>query len=314
MPRTACLIISAFLIVLFPLSAQAAVQMTIPSSATEGSEISLKISADADALVPVKAVDSGGNIVFYEEVRMNSQGRYWGSLSLPDSGAEALLIIAGQGIDVDSEQLLIIEKRNSSAAKTNKSNFVTTATGKLIDSRTVELRAKEPAFWDLKGHWAQNSLQKIIERGLLSGYPDNSFRPDNNMSRAEFVTLMVKAMGLHAEGTRSFEDTKSHWAHDYISIALLCGLVNGYSDREFGPDNPISREQMALIISKAAGLGPGVGQCSFGDLSKASPWALDAIARVVSSGIMKGYPDGNFAPCAYTTRAEAAMAIAKTLD
>ena len=109
-------------------------------------------------------------------------------------------------------------------------------------------------FSDIKGHWAESQINEMINEGIVKGYPDGSFKPDGDISRAEFVSLIVKAFKLTKAKGKDFDDISNHWAKDAILTANAHGIVNGYSDTKFGPDNPITREQMAVMIVKAASL------------------------------------------------------------
>ena len=90
-------------------------------------------------------------------------------------------------------------------------------------------------------------------------------KPDKNITRAEFVTILVKAFALEAKTGHVFADTSLHWAKDSISTAASYGIVNGYNENTFGPDDTITREQMAVMIMKAAQLTPATAELTFVD-------------------------------------------------
>lgn len=105
---------------------------------------------------------------------------------------------------------------------------------------------------DVAGHWALNNINKLVDLGCISGYPDGSFRPDETITRAEFATVLVKAFKLENDGSSIFTDTAGHWAEEYIAAAAANEVVSGYDADTFGPDDLITREQMAVMIVKAA--------------------------------------------------------------
>lgn len=171
------------------------------------------------------------------------------------------------------------------------------------------------AFSDIKGHWAEKTIGDMVALGAISGYDDGLFRPDNNITRAEFTTLLMKALiksGLMPlqEG-RTISDTKGHWAQEYITSAASYGIVSGYDEDTFGPDDLISREQMAVMAVKAFGLEPGAAEIQFADADGISGWAREAVETMVKNGIMAGYPDNTFQPQGNATRAEAVTTISK---
>ncbi|MEN1761722.1 S-layer homology domain-containing protein [Anoxynatronum sibiricum] len=165
---------------------------------------------------------------------------------------------------------------------------------------------------DLKGHWAENVVREMMARGAINGYPDGTFRPDNPITRAEFTTILVSVMGYQQDASKVFADTQSHWARAAISTAHLQGVVKGYSDSMFGPDDPISREQVAVMVTKAASL-PRGGQPAFTDYMEIREWAREGVIAAVSAGIFSGYPDNSFKPRTPMTRAEASVVLQKVL-
>lgn len=173
--------------------------------------------------------------------------------------------------------------------------------------------AKSVMMKDIQGHWAEPTIQKMADAGIVSGNPDGTFNPEGKITRAEFATLLVKAYKLSGSG-KVFTDTTSHWAKDYIAIASANGIVNGYSDSIFGPNDPITREQMAVMIVKTAQLEPSSTPLSFTDSARVSAWASTAVATAFANKIIKGLPDGRFAPQDNATRAQAAVVINASLN
>ncbi len=164
-------------------------------------------------------------------------------------------------------------------------------------------------FTDISGHWARASIQRLAQAKVISGYPDHTYRPDARISRAEFTVILVKALKLVPTNGRIFDDTAQHWAKNSIATAQAYGIVNGYSSTEFGPDEKITREQMAVMITKAANLQAAADGKVFADSDSIADWAKDSIAAVSARGLMNGYPDGNFKPQANATRAETARVL-----
>ncbi|MEN6390028.1 MAG: S-layer homology domain-containing protein [Syntrophomonas sp.] len=165
---------------------------------------------------------------------------------------------------------------------------------------------------DIAGHWALESINKLIARGAVKGYPDGSFKPDATITRAEFTTAVVKAFNLTNANGKYFTDTTGHWAKDYIATAAAEGIVGGYDESSFGPDDSISREQMAVIVIKAARLTPAA-ENNFIDSGSIADWAREAVATAVKNQLLKGYPDNTFRPASEATRAEAVSVIASAL-
>lgn len=164
---------------------------------------------------------------------------------------------------------------------------------------------------DIYGHWAERQIRDLVASGAISGYPDGCFRPNQTISRAEFASMIVKVLGLSSSGTKLFADTQGHWGRYTIAAAYEAGIVSGYDTNRFGPDDPITREQMAVMIVKATGLTNQNSQLSFVDSRAISTWARSAVARTAAQKIIMGYPDNTFQPAKPATRAEAVSIISR---
>lgn len=169
-------------------------------------------------------------------------------------------------------------------------------------------------FNDVIGHWAAAHINKMVEIGAISGYADGTFKPNNNITRAEFATALVKALGLEVKSGKVFADTENHWAKDYISTAYANGILSGYDETTFGTNDFITREQMAVMVVKAASLENTTVQNKFADDRDISSWAKEAVNTAGNNGIINGYPDNTFKPQNNATRAEAVTAIVKIIQ
>jgi hypothetical protein len=175
-------------------------------------------------------------------------------------------------------------------------------------------QAAAPLLTDIDQHWAQRSIEQLVQSGAVGGYADGSFKPDQNISRAEFAVILSKAFKLGSSDKPVFTDTEEHWARGYIASAVAGGIASGFSAEKFAPDELITREQMAVMVYHAAGLNGTAAEVKYKDSRSVSDWAIQAIAAVNQSGLMKGYPDNSFRPRAYASRAEAVTVIAAALN
>jgi GH43 family beta-xylosidase len=164
---------------------------------------------------------------------------------------------------------------------------------------------------DIAEHWANTNIRKLIALGAVEGYPDGTFKPNNSITRAEFVKFLVAALKLQPESGKVFKDTNSHWAKDYISTASAYGITNGYSNTLFAPDDLISREQMAVMVVNAAKLAISEDEVTFMDKGDISFWAVGAVSTAQKQGLIEGYLDNRFLPAGHATRAEAVTVIVK---
>ncbi|MCD1261192.1 S-layer homology domain-containing protein [Paenibacillus athensensis] len=145
----------------------------------------------------------------------------------------------------------------------------------------------------------------------VNGYEDGTFRPERAITRAEMATILTRVVEQESTATDiAYSDVPAgHWAAAAISKATTMKLMSGYPDGTFGPDRPITRAEMASLVSLlATANSDGAG---FSDI--AGHWAQAAILKAQGAGLIEGYPDGSFQPEQAITRAEAVAIINKTL-
>ena len=150
------------------------------------------------------------------------------------------------------------------------------------------------------------STEKVNQPAYISGFPDGTFKPGKEVTRAEAVRMFVKLVNNGAElpknPTTSFKDANNAWYSDEINYAVAKGFIKGYSDGTFKPNQAITRAEFAQMISTFVKNGyPGTG--SFKDVK--GHWASDAISALYGNKNIKGYSDGTFKPDQKLTRAEA---------
>lgn len=190
---------------------------------------------------------------------------------------------------------------------------------KLVNSKLelIELSQQltiRSGFIDITGHWAETAILKASEYGWVSGYTDGSFRPGNNITRAEFVTIIVRALGLKADANveLSFKDAQSipAWSKGAVAAAVTAGLIEGYSDGTFQADKLVTRAEMTTIIvrSQKKPIDPHV-KTEFRDDKDIPAWAKPYVAVAVEQGWVKGVGNNSFAPVKQATRAEATQLI-----
>ena len=168
---------------------------------------------------------------------------------------------------------------------------------------------------DIKGHWAESAITSWQDKGLISGYTDGTFKPDNSITRAEFASMVNKSLGLTEKGDVPFSDVKSgSWYYDAISIAVKAGYCSGYEDGTFKPDATITRAEAAVMIALAKGLTQNTAAASgFADAANIPAWAKGYVGAVVSAGYMSGRPNGTFDATNTITRAEAVSSLDRAM-
>lgn len=171
-------------------------------------------------------------------------------------------------------------------------------------------------FNDIKGHKNQGAIEELAARNIINGKTENNFEPNSTMTRAEYAAIITKALGISNKGHIIFDDVlPTDWYYDYISAAYSYGIITGVSETEFNPGGNITREEAAVMTSRAAKLcgmdfNPGALNsrdilAEFPDYIKISAWATDALAFCYDEGILsKEVYEIN--PKEYVTRAEIA--------
>lgn len=161
--------------------------------------------------------------------------------------------------------------------------------------------------------WAAEAIKILADKGVIAGKGNNLFAPNDNVTRQEFVKMLVGTFGFSVEDTTCyFADVTADWAKPYVAIANALGIVNGTSATTFSPDALITREDGAVMLARAAAvLGNALepGGNTFADDAQIAAYAKDGVYGLANAGIISGKGNNNFDPKASMTRAEAAKMI-----
>jgi len=198
----------------------------------------------------------------------------------------------------------------------------------------VDDRRPGPSFSDTGKHWAREDISSLAARGVAKGFPDGTFKPDQGVTRAQFVSFLAAALQWPAPASAPvFKDEIPAWAGPAVAAAFSRGVITGYPDGTFAPEARITRCEMAVMISRALGLeeteereeteeqeaieGPEApedsqGQVEYKDSRNIPGFARDAVARVSAAGLFKG-SNGLFRPLDGATRAETATVVSRVL-
>ena len=167
---------------------------------------------------------------------------------------------------------------------------------------------------DVNGHWAKQTVDIFMKLGFINGYEDGTAKPDQKITRAEFVSILSRIFDVKGTENVQLQDINSHWAKAAIAKYAAAGIIGGYGDGTFQPDKTISREEMVVILSRLVQMDAvtkDAAKGSFSDLN--SSYAADAIKQAAQAGMVSGKSDGIFDPTANSTRAEALQIILNTL-
>ena len=178
----------------------------------------------------------------------------------------------------------------------------------------------KPDFQDLDSvEWARTAINGLAMRGMINGRDQYTFDPNANITRAEYCQILMGAINaLNAKGESTFADVPSTaWYYNAVSVASQLGIVSGYGDGNFGPNDLITRQDMALMTYKTAkimnkSLEPVNAEITFEDSHEISDYAFEAVMTLQKAGIINGMTDTTFEPHSNATRAQSAKVIFDT--
>nr|MBQ4317669.1 S-layer homology domain-containing protein [Clostridia bacterium] len=196
---------------------------------------------------------------------------------------------------------------------------VTIALALLISAVISAAPASYAAFDDTEGHWAYDTIEVMTAEGILSGYGDGTFRPDNTVTRAEFVKMMVAAFGLEKAEDEHFvpyaDVSSADWYYTYISAALSDGFLIDYGIT-FEPHTELTREEAVTLLARYLNLPKEnlVPLGSFTDDREITEDYRIYVLRAVYADLIWGYPDGTLRPHNTLTRAEALTLLKRAME
>ena len=158
------------------------------------------------------------------------------------------------------------------------------------------------------------AVDYVSQAGIMVGDDKGNFAPEKTVTRAEMATILCNVLeenqGLTTDGSVFTDVPAQHWANRYVVKAAELGLVSGYGNGKFGPEDPITREQLAVMLWRYAGSPAGTGSLnSFPDGAKTSDWAVSALKWAVERKIIIGRDNGALDPSGTATRAEVATML-----
>ncbi|MGF7184780.1 hypothetical protein GGQ84_000865 [Desulfitispora alkaliphila] len=207
-----------------------------------------------------------------------------------------------------------------------KDNGRTYALLKRKGNSTYFIVNDEKEFNDTANHWAEEEIKLLASKRIINGMTEATFAPQEQVTRAQFATMLVNALALEWGGTKTnFVDVEeSAWYANAVATAVEAGLVRGYEDNTFRPNAPIVRQEMAVMITNALMVADKSISLKddefshkikhFNDQEQISNWARKSVAIAVDEGIISGMPNGEFAPSAKADRAQSVVMIRRSLQ
>ncbi|MDN4604504.1 S-layer homology domain-containing protein [Paenibacillus sp. F6_3S_P_1C] len=285
-------------------------------------KLSLNLSITANATASRQATNAGMNVIgatAFTLTAMNPAGQSQNIQQL-DKYANHQVSVS-KGTDTGHLAVLRVDQVNGKTVFTpvpftldgNNINIYSRTNGSYV------LVQHTASFNDTMSHWARQEIEALAGKYIIQGINDKVFEPNRSITRAEFTALMIRMFGLSVPDTEgsSFKDvSNTSWYAPYITSATEAGLIKGYTGSQFKPEQTISREEMAVIISRGFALAgydtsSTTSAASFADGEQIQNWAKSAVGLLNQYEIVKGNPDGSFKPKGSATRAESAAMLGR---
>ena len=172
-------------------------------------------------------------------------------------------------------------------------------------------------FNDTSGHWAKNSIDYVVEKGYFVGLSETEFGPNKSITRGQFVTVLGRMLNINISdyNTQNFKDVKaSTYYSPYITWANKVGIVSGIGEGKFAPDKELTREEMAVMMTKflkvsGKNLNAKGNENGFKDEKNIATWAKESVKEMARLGVVSGMEDGKFEPKSAFTRAQVAQVL-----
>ncbi len=166
-------------------------------------------------------------------------------------------------------------------------------------------------------HWAVAAIQYVYDNGLMTGISANEFAPEATTTRAMIVSILARLEGVTSAEAAGFTDVSDEWYATAVNWAANVGVVNGYEDNTFRPNQPITREQLATILMNYAAY-KGEDVSARADLSnytdQPSAWATETMQWAVAEGLISGVTNTQLQPQGNATRAQVAAILQRFLE
>lgn len=230
-------------------------------------------------------------------------------------------------IDVSDPSLVAVWQLRDDGSATPVPSWVTgenKVSASLTHFSKYVTAVRQPAFTDTRGHWAEKEIGIAYSHGIVNGKKASVFAPDVPVTRAEFVAMLARTLGLEPDAAAAarFKDVPAgSWYAGVVGAAVKSGIAKGTTDTTFSPGARLTRLELAVLIGralKAQGYKlegtPDKVLAPFRDAKDVGTWAREDLALAVQSGVVKGVTSTILAPDATATRAQVAAMLVRYLD
>lgn len=243
------------------------------------------------------SADAGTKVI----VRDNN-GMQVGSVTVDQAG----LFKVNVNLVIGTSKTFRLSAKNDAGVESGSVEVVIKSSGVAVTAEPLTA-----SFTDTANHWSKDYVEKLYQAGVVSGKTSTSFDPEGLITRAELTKLAVAAFGLNTTTVTKnpFPDVSaSLWYAPCIEAAKNAGIIGGFPDGTFRPNDPINRAAALKILVLASGYDYAGMQSYFHDVANGS-WFYPFVSFAKTKGVVAGYEDGTFKPDRFITRAEAAKIV-----
>ncbi len=301
--------------------ASSGISMTAPDSPTVDP---VESPIDADSITLTGTAKAGVEIMVsgdaIEYTTTNSSGEFSVEVDLEQNATSKFYISAISDSDLISEAVKIeIEEISEETSEPEEEETHDTAEGNTDETVSVN-------FPDITGHWAEDDIIELAEMGIVNGYDNGNFGPNDYITRAAITKIALNAFEYDVyEANSAFTDISDGvWYENYVNSAYEYGVINGYSDGTFKPGNYVNRAEAMKILLTASGIPDTAGayifignedswENPFSDVST-EDWFYEYVMQAYTGEIVSGYADGTFGGGNNITRAEVCKIVLNLLD
>ena len=301
--------------------ASSGISMTAPDSPTVDP---VESPIDADSITLTGTATAGVEIMVsgdaIEYTTTNSSGEFSVEVDLEQNATSKFYISAISDSDLISEAVKIeIEEISEETSEPEEEETHDTAEGNTDETVSVN-------FPDITGHWAEDDIIELAEMGIVNGYDNGNFGPNDYITRAAITKIALNAFEYDVyEANSAFTDISDGvWYENYVNSAYEYGVINGYSDGTFKPGNYVNRAEAMKILLTASGIPDTAGayifignedswENPFSDVST-EDWFYEYVMQAYTGEIVSGYADGTFGGGNNITRAEVCKIVLNLLD
>lgn len=239
-----------------------------------------------------------------------------------ESGEVELLEIVFEAVEETAESVIELNRVKLANSEAESDSYKPSIELRLAITEGEAPSGEDPSlpeFHDITGHWAEEQIRRAVELGMIQGYGDGTFRPNNQVTRAEFAVMLqaIKEYDTNSVDIARPADYEAigPWAREAVLALMGEGVIAGYQDGTFRPAHTLRRSELAMMLASTLELDVTGGlKPTYRDAEQIPAWAAPSIRAASDAGLLQGRGNDMFRPNETTTRAEAVQVLLSIYD